>query len=52
MGIGFGYVCTNVVIHAAMEVSMIPCGGYWNENRVSLYLEIWGIRNRGGKKTL
>ena len=45
-----------MVIHAVMGVCMIPCGEYWNEKRVGLWLEIWEIltfkKQMGGKKTL
>lgn len=50
-------MCINVVIHAAVEVCMIPCGRYRNEKRVNLYLGLgqgavkWG-RGRGYRNAL
>lgn len=43
-----------MVIHAVMGVCMIPCGEYWNEKRVGLWLEIWEIltfkKQTGGRR--
>ena len=40
-------MCTNVVLRAAVEVCMIPCGRYWNEKRVNLYLGLGHKKQRG-----